>query len=275
MSIIYHVRVAKAVALRDFKIRITYIPWIINSLIQPIIWTYILIYTYRAVLGETAQTLQKHGWPADYVGFLILGQVLLSLFNALNWRAGMAIQRERWFGTLEIVFLTPASRLVMLTGSSIYGLLDAGWVSFSAALIVFLATGTGFNIADPLAALLSVSMAVVGAVSMGIGLAGLYVLTRSAGPIAIAIQHPLRFFSGSSFPLSILPASLQYIGYALPLTYGIEAARISLLEGAPIDEVSPLILRLALISLVGIIAGILFVRWAESLAKKYGWLHTF
>ncbi|GBF09984.1 ABC transporter, permease protein [Aeropyrum pernix] len=274
MSIIYHVRVAKAVAVRDFKIRITYIPWIINSLVQPIVWTYILIYAYRAVIG-TPETLQQYGWPADYVGFLILGQVLLSLFNALNWRAGMAIQRERWFGTLEMVFLTPASRLIMLTGSSIYGLIDAGWVSFLAALIVFLATGTGFRVADPVAAILSLSIAVVGAVSMGIGLAGLYVLTRSAGPIAVAIQHPLRFFSGSSFPLSILPASLQYVGYALPLTYGIEAVRISVLEGGTLGDVYHLIIRLSLISLASILAGLLFVRWAESLAKKYGWLHTF
>ncbi|BAN91052.1 ABC transporter permease [Aeropyrum camini] len=275
MSLGYHVRVATAVAIRDFKIRITYIPWIINSLLQPIVWTYILIYTYRAVIGGASQPLQQHGWPSDYVGFLILGQVLLSLFNALNWRAGMAIQRERWFGTLEIVFLTPASRLIMLAGSSIYGLIDAGWISFTAAVIVFLATGTGFHVQDPAAAVLSLLMAVAGAVSMGIGLAGLYVLTRSAGPLAVAIQYPLRFFSGSSFPLTILPAALQYVGYALPLTYGIEAARMALLEGASLGDVYPLILRLAAISLVSMSLGILFVRWAESLAKKYGWLHTF
>ena len=276
MNIVYHFRVAKAVAVRDFKIRITYIPWIINSLVQPVVWTFILIYAYRAIMGPgSGATLESHGWLGDPVGFLILGQVLLSLFNSLNWRAGMAIQRERWFGTLEIVFLTPASRIIMLAGSSIYGLLDAGWVTFLAALTVVALTRVTINVQDPLAAVIVVSMAIIGAVAMGIGLAGLYVLTRSAGPLAVSIQHPMRFFTGSSFPLTILPAMLQYVGYAIPLTYGLEAARLVLLRGAGLGDVSGLLAKLAIISLVATVMGVAFVRWAEEVAKRNGWLHTF
>ncbi|MCE4603127.1 MAG: ABC transporter permease [Desulfurococcales archaeon] len=276
MNIVYHVRVIKAVAVRDFKIRITYIPWIMNSLLQPIAWTLILVYAYRSIMGPgSREILTAHGWAGDPVGFLVLGQVLLSLFNALNWRAGMAIQRERWYGTLELILQAPASRIAVLAGSSLFGLVDAGWASFLSALAVIALTNATFNIVDPLAAATSVALAAVGALSMGVGLAGLYVLTRSAGPIAIAIQHPTRFFTGSSFPLAILPAVLQYVGYAIPLTYGLEAVRMTMLQGAGLSDVEPLLYRLLILSLASSMLGVAMVRWAEEVARRNGWLHTF
>ena len=272
----YHLQVAKAVAVRDFKIRITYIPWILNSLVQPVVWTLILVYAYRAIMGPgSLEALEGYGWRGDPVSFLIVGQVMLSLFNALNWRAGMAIQRERWYGTLEMIFLTPASRVVMLFGSSIYGLLDAGWVSFLAVVTLLWLTEAGFTLADPLAALVSLVAAVAGAVAKGIGLAGVYVLTRSAGPLAVAIQHPLRFLTGSSFPLGILPIALQYAAYAIPLTYGLQAVRMTVIEGAGLGEVAGILAPMLVVSLAAGVLGVAFVRWAEEVAKRNGWLHTF
>lgn len=272
----YHLQVARAVAVRDFKIRITYIPWILNSLVQPVVWTLILVYAYKAIMGPgSMEALRGYGWRGDPVSFLIAGQVMLSLFNALNWRAGMAVQRERWYGTLEIVFLTPASRVVMLFGSSIYGLLDAGWVSFIAVVTLYWLTGAGFTVADPLAAAVSLAAAVLGALAMGVGLAGVYVLTRSAGPLAVAIQHPLRFLTGSSFPLGVLPVALQYAAYAIPLTYGLRAVRMTVIEGAGLDRVAGILAPLLLVSLAAGVLGVLFVRWAEEVAKRNGWLHTF
>lgn len=276
MGLLYHTRVIKAVAVRDFKIRITYIPWIMNSLLQPIAWTLILIYAYRSIMGPgSAEALEAHGWTGDLVGFLVLGQVLLSLFNALNWRAGMAIQRERWYGTLEIILQAPASRLAILAGSSLFGFIDAGWASFVSALAIIALTGATFNVTDPLAAAASLLLAALGALAMGVGLAGLYVLTRSAGPIAVAIQHPTRFFTGSSFPLSILPTMLQYVGYAIPLTYGLEAVRLTMLQGAGLEDVSGILAKLAALGLASILLGVVMVRRAEEVARRNGWLHTF
>ncbi len=271
---VFQWRVVKAVAVRDFKIRITYVPWIINSLVQPVVWTLLLVYTYNAVLASSSR-LASYGWGDDYIGFLVLGQVVLSFFNSINWRSGMAIQRERWYGTLEMVFLTPASRLAMLFGSSLFGLIDAGWVTFLAALAVIAVTGAEFSVVDPLAALASIVLAAYAAVAMGIGLAGLYVLTRSAGPMAVAIQHPLRFFTGASFPLSALPQTLLYVSYAIPLTYGLAAVRDTLIRGATFGQVVGDLLVLAALGTAGVILGVLFVRRAESLAKRFGWLHTF
>ncbi|HLE96756.1 MAG TPA: ABC transporter permease, partial [Candidatus Thermoplasmatota archaeon] len=201
---------------------ITYPSWLLNRIFGPIVWVGIALYSYTALVpeGDVRAAFVRQGEGADFAGFLILGQAVFSLFATLNFRGGMAIQRERWQGTLEAILLAPASRVAYLLGEAVFGLVDGGWTILLAILVTGIAFGAGFHVADPWLAGAAIVVTLASMIALSLFFAAFYVLTRSAGPLSFAVQTPVRFFSGASFPVTVLPPMLQVVSYAIPMTYG-------------------------------------------------------
>lgn len=209
----------------------------------------------------------------NFIGFLILGQAVFSFFMAMNWRAGMAVERERWYGTLELLLLAPTSRITILMAEATFGLLDSGWMVFVTTLVAVFLFGTSFTFSNPLYLTLSFLLTLAAMMGLGLFFSAFYVLTRSAGPTAIAIQQPMRFFTGASFPLAALPIYLQYVSYSLPVTYGMMAVRNALLGLG--SELGTELAYLTAFTLGFFLVGTWLIRIMERLAKTRGMLHTF
>lgn len=256
---------------------ITYPSWLINRMLGPIVWIAISVFTYTALLPEQEirAVFAEAGQSPDFIGFLILGQTVFSFFSNLNFRGGLAIQRERWQGTLEMVMLAPTSRVAYLLGETVFGLIDGGWTILLALLVTGLAFGASFTLASPLLALVVIVLTLSSMVALSLFFAAFYVLTRSAGPLSFAIQTPVRFFTGTNFPVGALPAALQAVSFALPMTYGMIAVRGAFLGSAGWSELSDTLLALAAFTVVFWVLGVLLVRRMEGIAKRRGTLHTF
>jgi ABC-2 type transport system permease protein len=240
-------------------------------------WIGISVFTYIAIASP--QTIER-GFQdltgsTAFTGFLILGQTVYSFFTAMNWTGGMTLERERFYGTFEMILLSPASRVVMVLGEAAWGIIDSGWVIFLTTLVASLLFGLNFNVADPLAVTLSLILTFAAMVSLGLFFSGFYVLSRSAGPIAHAVQSPIRFFSGVSFPISALPTYLQFVSYALPVTFGMNAVRSSLLASSTLTSLSVQLIPLVAFTVIFFTLGVWMIRKMEQVAKTRGTLHTF
>jgi ABC-2 type transport system permease protein len=55
---------------------------------------------------------------------------------------------------------------------------------------------------------------------------------ESFGVIQTFVNLPLFFLSGALFPLSFFPPWLRWVSVVDPLTYGVDALRITILKGA-------------------------------------------
>jgi ABC-type multidrug transport system permease subunit len=102
-----------------------------------------------------------------------------------------------------------------------------------------------------------------------------FVLTRSAGPLSNAIQSPVQFFSGSRFPVGVLPAALQVVSFALPMTYGMIATREVFTGQGTWQGLAPTLVALAAFTAVFWAAGVLLIHRFERIAKLRGTLHTY
>jgi hypothetical protein len=67
---------------------------------------------------------------------------------------------------------------------------------------------------------------------------------------------------------------MQPLSYAIPMTYGTEAARMAV-EGASLGELSGLLGTEMLVGFAVMIAGYLMFRWFEHLARSKGTLDRF
>ncbi len=79
----------------------------------------------------------------------------------------------------------------------------------------------------------------------------------------------LLMLCGVNFPVSRLPEWLQMISLLLPMTRGVQAARLALV-GAPVGQILPLLVGEILVGLVYVLAGYLVFRWFEEFARRGG-----
>lgn len=277
MSAVAWGRVIRAGLVKNWKLSVSYPSWLLNRIFGPIIWVGISIFSYTALVPEEdiSAAFVREGHGPDFVAFLILGQTIFSLFTNLNWRGGMAIQRERWQGTLEIIMQAPTSRVAYILGEALFGLIDGGWTVLLALIVTGIAFGASFQLADPLLATVVIALTLSAMVALSLFFAAFYVLTRSAGPLSFAIQTPVRFFTGTNFPVSALPVLLQTISYALPMTYGMIAVRQVFSGAGTWGSLSTTLLALAGFTTFFWVAGVVLVRRMEILAKERGTLHRY
>lgn len=163
--------------------------------------------------------------PVEYYA---VGNALHACAMAGLFAPSMSIQGERFGGTLTAVLATPANRIVMFAGR----IWPAVLTGFLTSTVMF---GVGALIADvriPISSVpaLFVAMLVTSlscsAFGLVIGAVGLR--TKEATLLANLVLYAMLLLCGVNIPLGSLPTWLQYLGHALPMTEGIEAARRAL-----------------------------------------------
>ena len=201
--------------------------------------------------------------------YIVIGNILL--LPATNGVAGvsMTISGERDFRTLPYLIASPAPRGPLFLGRSLVHILD-GLLSTIAALIL----GVLFfhiDLSHSNLALTALCILLLSVTSCGIGLilGSLSLRTREAWEITSMISILLYILSGVNFPINVLPKFLQAISYSLPLTRGIQAARLAM-NGADWSTISPLFIGELLIGLIYIVTGYMLFIWFEKLSLVDG-----
>lgn len=199
------------------------------SVLKPVSSVLILVFMYNVV---------AQSGPGDPIfAFIYLGNSFYIYVAAVMAGASYSIldDRER-YRTLKYIYIAPLSVPVYLVGRAV-----ARFVIGTIAVTVTIGAGVLF-FGLPISALradwplfgLSMLIGLTAIVAMGIML-GSWTLTLRTEPWGVgeAVSAALYLFSGAIFPIDILPAWLQPIGRALPLSYWLELVRRSLLgEGA-------------------------------------------
>lgn len=254
-----------ATARAEVARRCAYMIEIVRWPLWPILYFAVLLLAYQAAGRETIDGVSA-------AGFLLVGVFGIALWSTSIWTSGYAIEMERSEGTILSLFLTPASRSAVVLGYGLGALFVSVLPTLAALLLLTVASGASFNVADPLAVIVA-GLALVGASqAMGYVLAGLFVLTRRANMFANFIQSPIYLLSGMVVPLDQLPAWLRWFAYCFPISYGMEALRATLLRSASMDAIAADLVLCVGVSAAMVAVGALLLHRVEEVAKRGGQL---
>ncbi len=236
---------------------------IIRWPLYPVLYYALLLLTYRAS-GRTVVD------GVSVEGFLFVGTIGVMLWGSTIWSGGYAIETERTEGTINALFLTPASRAAVVFGHGVGSF--AIFVAPALAVLAVLAAATGatFDIQSPVAVLLSFLALALGALALGHALSGAFILTRRANMWANFLQSPIYLLSGMVVPVSALPDWLGWFAAVFPMSAGMNALRHSLLAGAGLGDITGALVRFTLSSLALLVIGTLLLRRVEHVAKRGG-----
>ncbi|MFB4280974.1 ABC transporter permease [Nonomuraea sp. MTCD27] len=211
--------------------------------------------------------------PQRLLAFLATGALGFTFFFSLvqsAWHFSM----ERQTGTLELLFLSPANRLVMVVANGFGALVQNVWLfaCFSAAMLTLLDV---VHVAHPAMYAVVFLALLLPAVAWGAFLNSLLIFSRDSAFLYTLLDDPMWFASGVRLPTFALPGIVRAFGSVLPLTGSLAIVRGALLDGQGVGELAGELAALALLSAVLLLAAVVALRTGEAKAQHTGQLRLF
>jgi len=212
-------------------------------------------------------------------GVVIYGFILFLFLSDTLWTIGYNIRREQKQGTLEALYLSPASKFASLVSRVTNTLL---WTSLLVLAGVWLmSTMLGqLPFYNPALALFILIFALAGIFGVGFGFAAITLRIKEAGQtLANATQFVLLILCAYFFPFAALPEGLLRISRLIPLSYSVDAFRSTLMGYPPgFPELAPIETEIIITVLFGLtmpVIGYLWYRNSESNVRKNGSLSEY
>ena len=243
------------------------------ALVKPICHVLLLVFIYLAVRSGDAQDGQFYG--------MFVGNAFFVFVSAIMLGTGEIIHEDReHYRILKIIYCSPLSIFSYLSGRTATKI-----ILTALSTIIMLIFGrfifgipiSLYSINYPLL-LLVFFLGILGILSFGIMVAGFFLVTaRHGGVLSGGIAGLFYLASGTLFPLTTLPAWLQPVGRAIPITYWIEATRRAVLgasyfEGLEHLGAGQLVGILLVTTVATMMVSVLFYRAMEKIALTRGYL---
>ncbi|MDX6507013.1 MAG: type transport system permease protein [Gaiellaceae bacterium] len=202
---------------------------------------------------------------------LLVGGVIWAYLGIIFEILTETVAWERWEGTIEYTFMAPLSRPVHLFGM---GLFAIGYGVIRAVLLFgVVAAFFGLHLpkANYVAALVLLVIASLSFIGIGMMTAVLPLISPEKGTqLGFVAQGLLLVVSGVYYPVSVLPAWMQWLAKISPATYALRGCRDAIINGAGITDLWREIWALLIIGAVSVPLGLWTFRTGERYAKKHG-----
>jgi ABC-2 type transport system permease protein len=239
-----------------------------------IVWIVYITANAMAItfIGAGVESVSGTKVDTEYLmTFLMVGALIWSYLSVLFDVLSETVSWERWEGTIEYTFMSPASRVTHLLGMGFYAVI----YGIAQITIMFGVVSLFFELdlsnANYWGALLMLSVCSVSLVGFGIVAAVLPLLSPEKGQqVSYIVSSLLLLVSGVYYPVDVLPNWMQALATVSPVTYALEGLRQALLEGAGVAELWGSIWPLLIMGAVFVPLGLYVFHLGERYAKKTG-----
>jgi ABC-2 type transport system permease protein len=212
-------------------------------------------------------------------GLVVYGFILFMFLSDTLWTIGYNVRNEQVQGTLEQLYLSPASKFAALAARVTNILLWTSALCVTAGAIMAAMIGQ-LPFENPWLGLYLLVMALAGTFGLGFAFAALTLrIKETAQTAANFLQFALLILSANFFPFAALPSPLRALARLLPPAYAVDAFRSTLMGYPPgFPELAPISVEIWIVSLFGLLMpllGYLLYRKAEDYARSTGNLGAF
>ncbi len=273
LAISADLRAFGAAGMKEWRLLRRYPSMFLGFLFWPIVLPLAYVLQARGFAGDSPAALDAFAartGTTEIAGFLFLGWAAYMWISMILWGPGTALRTEQIRGSLEALFLTPVSRLVILFGPLVSQVIWALWMFgiVGGVLVVFF--GVSISPLEALRAGGVILVAVPALYGLGALFAAVVLRFGEVHAMVQGVRGVFTVFCGMSFPIVILPDWAHRVALTLPPTYLIGDLRTALLGSTSIvGQVADLAILLALGILISAAAVIVFRR-TERHARRGG-----
>jgi ABC-2 type transport system permease protein len=189
--------------------------WLVLGITEPVL--YLLLFApllKNANIGDTNAETYSIFVP----GLLVLLALLGGLFQ------GFALLAELAAGVIERARVTPVTRLSLLLGRALRGVVV---ILFQSTMITLIAVPLGLRVgvADVVLAFMLLGLITLTTSALSYGLALKIGNQEAFAPLVNAIGLPTNLLSGVLLPLTLAPAWIQWLAIMNPFSWGVFGVR--------------------------------------------------
>jgi ABC-2 type transport system permease protein len=222
-----------------------------------------------------AATLYRVSGSGQLAGFAVVGGAMMAFWDNVLWLMASQLYWEKEGGNLDLFIIAPISRMSILLGMSLGSIVNT---SIRAAIILLTALtvlNIQLNVADPLALSLVFTLTLTALYGLGMLMSSLYMLYgRGALNLNEVLSEPVYLLSGLYFPTvgrySPFPTVLQLLVSLIPLTFGIDGLRRTIILGETLESLTLHIAVLTVLSIVLIPLAWRTLNYMETLGRREG-----
>ena len=189
----------------------------------------------------------RNSGQENFAAYVVLGSGLMAVWGCICFSSAGDINRERFSGTLALVFAAPAgfSTIILgkILGNTLLSLLSL-LISLLTAALFYRAPAA---LASPGYFALAMLALVLSFVVISSVIACLLTLSRRTTLYMNCIEIPLILLCGLSFPIEVLPRWLHPVSRCLPTTWAVELLRSAV---AGVMQPGPFFQRLLILLLI-------------------------
>ena len=261
---------------KDWKIEFAYPVSFIRQFISPLVFLLpFLIYGLVLIGGRYSPNLEQLVGTGDAVAFIFTGYIMMGFIGTAVWAMGFSIRRERWFGTLEAIYVTPTSRLVQVLGMALHSTVHQILGTLIQFLVIYLTFGLGLKIEGVLPALLIFALMMLALYGFGIVISALGLLLKEGWVVSDILYSTMMILSPVAYPLIVLPNLAQQASAIFPTAPALIGMRSFLIDNYRAEAFGNIFLHLLILGAAWILFGVAVFRLVDKYARKRGMLKKF
>jgi len=220
--------------IRRAKIRLNYKTWMLFDFAN----TILMVFTYFLLSFIILPSdISRAGYGQSYFVFALIGIAISHYITASLRSLSMTIRLEQFYGTLEAILSAPTDFIVLFIGDLIYFFMYS--TTFLLIIIpigLLLGADLVINIKTVLMLVMLITLLILSNLPIGILSAAMILKYKQGNPIGWALTWINQFFAGTFFPITLLPSYLRFISMLLPLTFSLDAIRLTLIWGFGLEN---------------------------------------
>jgi ABC-2 type transport system permease protein len=223
---------------------------------------FIYVFMFKGNLNDSFSRFTGH---SDYMTFSILGVGVYSLAVSTLMSVGRTLMNEYRDGTLEMLFLSPTSRIGYFLGI-FFEQLGRSILEFLVIIVFGVVLGanlTQLNIVSFLAVFI---ISICSFFCMSIFLASLMIYMKDTFISQNTLFYIMSFVCGIAYPIQYLPNWIQIISHFFPLTSALALYREIVIKGGQITNHLDLCMEITILSVAYFYIGI---TWLSKIERKY------
>ncbi len=239
---------AAAFIARDFQIESGYkLNFLMRACESMLILT-LFYFVGELITGRNSAGLSKYS--DHYLPFVLIGLGFARYFDLTLKMFSESVRLAQVTGCLEAMLSSQTDCVPIVLMSSLYGL-----VSGAVQLVIILgvgvvAFGVDFNQVNVPATLLVFALSVLIFVAFGVVSAATILWLKKGDPVTWILSGFGAVLGGAYFPVDVMPGWMRHVSDMIPLTYSLDALRLTMLKGYSIAMVEAPLTKLTLMTAV-------------------------
>jgi ABC-2 type transport system permease protein len=265
-----------AANIKDWKIELAYPTSFFRQLISPLVFLLpYLLYGLVLVGGRYSENLAQMVGTGDIVTFIFTGYMLMGFVGTAVWAMGFSIRRERWFGTLEAIYVAPTSRLSQVLGMALHSTIHQTLGTILQFIVIYLTFDLALNIEGILPALGIFALMMLALYGFGIVISALGLILKEGWMVSDGLYSIMTILSPVAYPLIVLPTLAQQASSIFPTASALIGMRTFLIPNYQPEVITNVFLHLLVLGAVWILFGIFVFHLTDIYVRKRGMLKKF